>query len=257
MKIVASVNGKGGVGKTTSLLYLALYLAETYKDKRILLGDLDNQANLTGSLMSLSDVPKHQNMLDLMNGLKVDPVVIKENLSLIPATNDLVSLDLSQDLDQYFKLSEELSTQFSDSYDLVLLDTPGNLGSRVTAALTSANVVFCPTELNVYSSQALGQLNKLVQQVKRRLNPTLHFAGLLANKVNGVLDDLPTKTDEKEIYLNLIERSPDKILGLVGKRACISRAISNGDMVSTKDDLGKKSYEEIKQFSEKLLKILG
>lgn len=257
MKIVASVNGKGGVGKTTSLLFFALYVAQTYKNKRILLGDLDNQANLTGSLMSLSDVPKHKNMFDLMSGKKVEPVVIKDNLSLIPATNNLVSLDLSQDLDQYFMLSEELHKQFSDTYDLVLLDTPGNLGSRVTAALTAANVVFCPTELNVYSSQALGQLNTLVQQVKRRLNPTLHFSGLLANKVNGVLNGIPTKTDEKEIYLNLMKRSPDKLLGLVGKRACISRAISNGEMVSTTDELSRKSYEEIKGFSEKLLRILG
>jgi len=254
MKVIASVNGKGGVGKTTLLLGLALYCVNA--GKRVLLADLDNQANLTGSLMDLDESIQRQNTFDLMNGEAVQPVHISENLDLIPATNELLAMDRSSDLDLYFQLSDELKSQFSE-YDLILLDTPGNLGSRVTAALTAADLVFCPTELNNYSAQALLQLNALIVQVRKRFNSTLLFAGVVANQVNGVADGFPVRPDEKEIYTGLLSKSPDKVLGVVGKRACIARSFSDGKMLEVTDDSSRKAVDEVAGYSERILRLLG
>jgi chromosome partitioning protein len=263
MKVITSAMGKGGVGKTTNTLALAFSAAA--RGLNTLLVDFDNQANLTASLRDPESLEGVQNAYDLVaSDATIEPLAIRENLSLIPAAQALTQLD-REDFDVFFRLRERLHDLYASRYDVVIIDTPGNLGTRVIAALVAADGAFTPIELTAYSVQTLEPLYQLIQKVKQRFNPSLEFLGLLPNRIGGLGTDergqpIPTISTERQVYLELVAAlGEEMILGLVAQRKVIKDALSSGRPLTDmpKDDSSRRAIAELEGFADTVFRRLG
>lgn len=255
MKIFAVAQGKGGVGKTTTTVGVGLYCAR--KGFRVLLIDADQQANLTGSFMSLDDAVSITNTYDLIQGKPVEPKNITENLDLLPSALELVSIDSDTDIDVYYSFGENIRTQFENRYDIVIIDTPGNLGNRVIAALVACDVAFSPSQPNKYSNDALEKLLSLLRKVRQRMNPNMTYAGVIMNAVKGIhADGTAAQLEERAAIDAMLQKSPGSLLGLIGQRAVIRDCFSEGKWLPN-DEAGQKAAAEIAKVSDKLLQIAG
>jgi len=174
-KIISLANHKGGVGKTTSSINIGAALAML--KKRVLLIDLDSQANLTQSL-GLAD--QEQTIYQALKGeAALEPIQINKMLSVIPSTLDLsgAELELSGEPGREFIL-RELLTPLKGSFDFILLDTPPSLNLLTVNALTASHYVLIPLQAEYLALRGLSKLASVIAQIQRRLNTDLKIAGV-------------------------------------------------------------------------------
>ncbi len=178
--IIAIANEKGGVGKTTTVLSLGAALVE--KGLRILLVDLDPQANLTLSL-GIKPYHLHRTLADiLMGGQRISSIIIQtgiKNLDLAPANEEMrlteQFLRIRENFDQLLKDAlEEVS-----SYDLIMLDCPPAVGSLTQSALTASQLLILPTQCEFFSTHALRSSLNIIRTIRERNNPILRYRLLL------------------------------------------------------------------------------
>jgi chromosome partitioning protein len=180
-KVIAIVNQKGGVGKTTTAINLAASIALGGKD--ILVIDTDPQGNLTSGLgvnredlsSSLYDVFAGQCTLeDVVVGTGVD------HLYLVPSSLDLlgVELELVSRERRELVLSEALAG-IRDRYQYVLIDCPPSLGLLTLNNLVAADSVIVPVQCEYYSLEGLGLLSRTLTLVRSSLNPGLDIEGIV------------------------------------------------------------------------------
>jgi chromosome partitioning protein len=149
MRIIAIANQKGGVGKTTSAVNLGCALAE--RGQRILLVDLDPQANATSAL-GLQEIEGESLYEPLLGGASIVEKIIPtrcERLFLIPADLDLAGaeVEIARMNDHLTRLAQTLSILRSDqTFDFVLLDCPPSLGILMTNALAAADEILTPIQ---------------------------------------------------------------------------------------------------------------
>jgi chromosome partitioning protein len=178
--IIAIANEKGGVGKTTTALSLGAALVES--ELRVLLVDLDPQANLT---LSLGTKPYHlqRTMADvLMGGQRISSIILRtsiKDLDLAPANEEMrlaeQFLRIRENFDQLLKVAlEEVS-----SYDIILLDCPPAVGSLTQSALTAAHLLILPTQCEFFSTHALRSSLNIIRTTRERNNPALRYRLLL------------------------------------------------------------------------------
>ena len=176
-KIITLSNHKGGVGKTTSTINLGAALSE--QGKRVLLIDLDPQANLTQSLrIQIHDVS--QSIYGAMRGIeRLLPVSVFAGLDVIPSTLDLsgAEIELSSETGREYIL-RELIEPLRNKYDFILIDSPPSLGLLTLNALTAANEVLIPLQAEYLATQGLTKLLEVVQKVQARLNKELSIGGV-------------------------------------------------------------------------------
>ncbi len=170
--IYAVSNHKGGVGKTTSTINIGAGLAS--KKKRVLLVDLDPQANLTQSLgIRESEIT----IYDYLKGEKlISPVEYKNDLYVIPSSLDLsaAEIELSSEPGREYILREFLSN-LKDKYDYILIDCPPSLGLLTINALTASNFVIIPMQAEFLPLRGLAKLNEIINKIKTRLNTGLEI----------------------------------------------------------------------------------
>ncbi len=169
MKIVAIANQKGGVGKTTTAVNLSVALAE--KRLRILLVDLDPQANATSSLgMQESEGESIYASLLGENSIaeKVLPTRI-DRLFLVPADLDLAGaeIEIARMSDHLTRLAGALSIFRSDeTFDFILIDCPPSLGILMTNALAAADEILTPIQCEYFALEGLVKIVRVVEQVR-------------------------------------------------------------------------------------------
>mgnify|MGYP004655734005 FL=1 len=186
-KIIALVNQKGGVGKTTTSINLAASLA--LLEKKILLIDLDPQGNATtGVGINKGDI--NHSVYDLLRGdASISEVIRKtdfKNLWIIPATIQLAGIDIEliekSKVTPGFKKAYQLKEHMEgikDEYDYVIIDCPPSLGMITTNALTASDSVIIPVQCEFFALEGITQLLNTIMLTQKNLNPNLDLEGVL------------------------------------------------------------------------------
>lgn len=176
-KIIAVVNQKGGVGKTTTTINVAAQLAS--EKKSVLIIDLDPQGNASSGL-GLERAAENTTY-DLLCGDTQLPSVVQETgvaqLFIVPATSDLAGaeVELVSKLQREFSLKTALK---SAAYDYIFIDCPPSLGLLTINALTAASHVLIPVQAEYFALEGLSQLLNTVQAVRASTNPNLELLGI-------------------------------------------------------------------------------
>lgn len=214
-KIISVTNQKGGVGKTTSCVNLAAYVASA--GKRVLLIDMDPQGNACASLGV--EIKENQASIYelLLGGAQIKeaiyPSVIKR-LDVLPSTVDLAGAEVDLVyVDNREMVLKELLKDVSSEYDFIFIDCPPSLGLLTVNALTASNSIIIPIQCEYFALVGLGQLMNTVRLIKKHLNPDIDIEGVLltmkdnrSNLVNQVADEIKKYFNEK-VYNTVIPRN--------------------------------------------------
>jgi chromosome partitioning protein len=179
--IVAMANQKGGVGKTTTAVNLGAALAAM--GKRVLLIDLDPQANATSHLGYRRDEVEHS-IYNVLIGRKLIPEVTvhttRLNLDLLPAIRELAGAEVEMvNMLAREQLLKRALHKVKERYDFIMLDPPPSLGLLTVNALTAADGVIVPVQAEYLALEGLSQLINTLTLVKEHLNPDLDILGML------------------------------------------------------------------------------
>ena len=179
MKIIAIINQKGGVGKSTTAFTLASGL--TNKGYKTLCIDMDAQGNLSYTANANED------LLTIYDLLAQDADINKtiqhtKNFDLIASSKSLSGADgFITEIGKEYKLKEALEN-IKNNYDYIIIDTPPALGILTVNALTACNSVIIPAQADIYSLQGIEQLSKTIQPIKKYCNDNLKIDGILLTR---------------------------------------------------------------------------
>jgi chromosome partitioning protein len=213
--IITLVNQKGGVGKTTTAVNLAAYLAAF--GKKVLLVDIDPQANASAGVgVHLADSDKHVYHVLLEPPIVTDiikPTAI-EKLTILPAHADLAgaAVELVNIEGREFKLQQALEI-LRPEYDIILVDCPPSLGLLTINGLVAADQILIPLQAEYYALEGLGQLLHTINLVQAHLKANLGILGALITMYDGrnrlsaaVLEELKTHFPNK-LFQTMIPRN--------------------------------------------------
>lgn len=247
-RVIAVVNQKGGVGKTTSVVNIGAGLAVL--GRKILLVDLDAQAHLTYSLGIAAD-ELELTVYDLLKGeAALEEVLIeKGGLSIIPASVSLTAaeFELSNVAGREALLKNVIAG--ISGYDFILLDCPPNLGLLTLNALTAAKEVFVPLQAEYLAIKGLNNLSDMADKVRQRLNSELRVTRILVT-----LFDHRLKLSQ-EVLESLRESVGDRLFNTVVRRnVTLAEATSFGQSIFEYAPNSKGS-EDYRALCEEILRM--
>jgi len=191
-KIIALVNQKGGVGKTTTSINLAASLGAL--DKKVLLVDLDPQGNSTTGV-GIDKGSRKKSIYDLLiDGAELNEVIVEtkfKNLSAIPATINLAGVDIElmeKSRNGQFNRTNQLKKHLEptkEMFDFIIIDCPPSLGILTTNALTASNSVIIPVQCEFFALEGIMQLLNSIMLAQKNLNPTLDIEGVLLTMLDS------------------------------------------------------------------------
>ncbi len=214
-KIIAIINQKGGVGKTTTAVNLSSCLAAA--EKRTCLIDMDPQSNSTSGVgFDKSNI--ELSIYDVLIGKNSLKEVVKATelkfLNLVPSSISLVGaeIELVNMMSREMRLKTAL-TQIADDYEYIIIDCPPSLGILTINTLTAADSVIIPIQCEYYALEGLSQLMNTIDLVKENLNPNLKIEGVLLTMYDSRLNlsrqvsDEVRKYFDKKVYSTVIARN--------------------------------------------------
>ncbi len=214
-KIISVTNQKGGVGKTTTCVNLAAYVADA--GKKVLLIDIDPQGNACASLGV--EVGKGKNSIYevLLGEIQAKDAIYKsvvKNLDVLPSTVDLAGAEVDLVyVDNRENVLKEALKDIKDTYDFIFIDCPPSLGLLTVNALTATDSIIIPIQCEYFPLVGLGQLMNTVRLIKKHLNPSIEIEGVLltmkdnrSNLVTQVADEIK-KYFETKVYDIYIPRN--------------------------------------------------
>lgn len=248
--VIAVVNQKGGVGKTTISMNLAASLS--YLSKEILLIDFDPQKNATSGLGIQSD---NKNIYKLIsNEIALNQAITRTDfdfLDLIPSTVDLIGLELEliNYPDKEFQL-KKITDEIKTHYDYIFIDCPPSLGILTLNSLTAADFILIPIQSEYYSMEGLSMLIKTIQLVKNSFNPNLEILGIVITMIDNRLNL------SKEVESEVRKFFTDKVFNTtIPRNVKIAEAPSFGKPVIHYEPESKGSFAFLtlaKEFIEKI-----
>jgi chromosome partitioning protein len=209
--IIAIANEKGGVGKTTTALSLGAALVEA--PSRVLLVDIDPQANLTLSLGVKPYQLQHTIADVLMGGQNISRIIMRTNvrdLDLAPANEEMRLAE------QFLRIRENFDRLLRDAleeiaaYDFIIIDCPPAVGSLTHSALTAAQLYLLPTQCEYFSAHALRSSLNLIRSMRETTNPFLRYKLLLTmldteNQIHRSLEQQIRKAFGNAVLNTVIE----------------------------------------------------
>lgn len=185
--VICVSNHKGGVGKTTSAINIGAGLVKL--GKRVLLVDLDPQANLSQSLGLTEGVWPEPTIYGALRGrypLQPVPAPNVEGLDLIPSTLDLsgAEVELSNETGREYIL-RDLLKPLRSKYDFIIIDSPPSLGLLTVNALTASDEVYFPLQSQYLATQGLAKLMEVVDKIRQRLNKRLKVGGVFITQYDS------------------------------------------------------------------------
>ena len=245
-KIIAIVNQKGGVGKTTTAVNLSAAVGAT--GKRVLLVDTDPQGNSTsGYGISKRDVSVTSYDI-LINSVPAANAVIStsfDNVDIIPSNINLAGAELEMaDIKGREALLKTALSGISGKYDYIFFDCPPSLGLITLNALTASHSFIVPIQCEFYALEGLSQLMATVRQIKRLYNPLIELEGVLLTMYDGRLNLTQQVVTEVKNYF------PKKVYStVIPRNVRLSEAPSYGEPVLYYDrgSRGALAYGELAQ----------
>ena len=245
-KIVTIVNQKGGVGKTTTAVNIAAYLNKF--GKRVLLIDLDPQANATSGL-GIDHKNLEQSIYHtLLNLTALEKIILPtghEHLHVAPATQELAGarIELVGVDQREFRLQQALESHKAQ-YDYVIIDCPPSLDLLTVNGLVASDEVLIPIQSEYYALEGLGQLLGTIQLVQDHLNPGLKIMG-------GVITLFDQRNRlSQQVVEELYQHFPHKIFhAVVPRNVRLSESPSYGQTILVYDPASKgaQAYEQLTQ----------
>lgn len=214
-KIISVTNQKGGVGKTTTCVNLASYVADA--GKKVLLIDIDPQGNACASLGVEVEKGKNSIYEVLLGEIQIKDAIYKsvvKNLDVLPSTVDLAGAEVDLVyVDNRENVLKETLKDIRNTYDFIFIDCPPSLGLLTVNALTATDTIIIPIQCEYFPLVGLGQLMNTVRLIKKHLNPNIEIEGVLltmkdnrSNLVAQVADEIK-KYFETKVYDTYIPRN--------------------------------------------------
>lgn len=241
--VIAVTNQKGGVGKTTTAVNIAYYIAKA--GKKVLLVDLDPQGNATSGLginkqeleLTISDA--------LIGGKLLRHVVIPtehKNLFLAPSTPHLANteVDMAGIERKFTRLKDTLAS--SEDYDIIIIDSPPSLSLLTVNGLIAARYVLLPVQAEFYALEGLGQLLETMKLVRKGMNPTLELVGVLPTMMDS------RTTLSGQVYQEIKKHFPGKVFEhTIPRNIRLAEAPSHGLPVGAYDrwSKGARAYKAV------------
>ncbi|MDP3997894.1 MAG: ParA family protein [Candidatus Andersenbacteria bacterium] len=250
-EVIAVVNQKGGVGKTTTSVNLGGYLANSGKATAVV--DMDPQGNATAGLgVKVADgAPTvYEVLLGEKQTREALQATTQENLNVIPATPDLVgaAIELMDQPYREYRLRRALK-DLAPSFDFILVDCPPSLGLLTVNALAAAHRVLIPVQCEYYALEGLRQLLNTVDMVRKHLNPQIQVLG-------AVLTMYDRRTAlARRVVKEVRKTFPGHVFdSVIPRNTELAEAPSTGRTILeyAKDSRGAKAYEYL---SEELLNL--
>ncbi len=241
MRVLVISNQKGGVGKTTTAISLAAALVG--RGQRVLIVDLDPQANATSGLGIAKDQPGIYNVL-----IKEQPITDSvvhteiEGLDLLPSGPDMAGaeVELVPLMAREFRLRQAL--RGAELYDTVIVDCPPSLGLLTVNALAAGDAVVVPVQCEYYALEGLAQLMKTIEAVRQRLNQRLEVLAIVLTMEDRRNRLSMQVTDEvRRHFPNLVATTR------IPRTVRLAEAPSHGKPISMYDPESRaaKAYDEL------------
>ena len=235
-KIIAIINQKGGVGKSTTAVNLSAALGE--QGKQVLLVDLDPQGNTTSGLGVEKSELENCVYNVLLDDLPIEEVIIPdvcEGLDLVPATINLAGaeVELVSEIARENRLKDAVG-KMRGKYDYVFIDCPPSLGLLTVNSLVAADKLIIPIQTEFYALEGVTKLLESMKRVKTRLNPTLDIFGILLTMYDG------RTTLSRQVAAEVNNYFGDQVFETIIPRTVkLSEAPSYGIPITQYDPLGK------------------
>ena len=250
-KIIAVVNQKGGVGKTTTAVNLTAALHAL--GKKILLCDFDPQANATSGLGLNKRKVKHSVYDVVVNGVDIKEAIVSTDFGdVLPATADLAgaAVELITMPEPHKQLKNALD-QVKNEYDLIFIDSPPSLEMLTLNGLAASDGILVPVQCEYYALEGLTDLMNTLRMVKKRINPNLEIFGVALTMFDG-------RTNfSTQVAQEVRRHFPGKVYAsAIPRNVRLAEAPSHGlpVMAYDKHSKGANAY---KAMAEEIIKGLG